>query len=68
MTTSARSTASSSFARMSPAPPPQRVRTSRPEDVAQPAPRPRRPRSGKIPRNALCGSGKKYKRCHGAVA
>jgi preprotein translocase subunit SecA len=49
-------------------PRPQRVVTSRgeaDEDAGQ-----AQARSGKVPRNAPCpcGSGKKYKKCHGAVA
>jgi preprotein translocase subunit SecA len=50
-------------------PRPQRVRTSSNEDEAQPGAAPQA-KSGKVPRNAPCpcGSGKKYKKCHGAVA
>jgi preprotein translocase subunit SecA len=50
-------------------PRPQRVRTSSNEDEAQPGASPQAV-SGKVPRNAPCpcGSGKKYKKCHGAVA
>ena len=50
-------------------PRPQRVRTSSNEDEAQPGAA-QQAKSGKVPRNAPCpcGSGKKYKKCHGAVA
>ena len=50
-------------------PRPQRVRTSSNEDEAQPGAAPQA-KSGKVPRTAPCpgGSGKKYKKCHGAVA
>ncbi len=50
-------------------PRPQRVVTSRGEDEATAGAAPQA-RSEKVPRNAPCpcGSGKKYKKCHGAVA
>ncbi len=48
-------------------PRPQRLRVSRGQDADAAAPR---ARSTKVPRNAPCpcGSGKKYKKCHGATA
>ncbi len=48
-------------------PRPQRVSANRGEQAAAQAPQ---VRSEKVPRNAPCpcGSGKKYKKCHGAVA
>jgi preprotein translocase subunit SecA len=48
-------------------PRPQRVVTSRGETDEAPG---AQAKSGKVPRNAPCpcGSGKKYKKCHGAVA
>jgi preprotein translocase subunit SecA len=50
-------------------PRPQRVVTSRGEDDANTG-QASQARSDKVPRNAPCpcGSGKKYKKCHGAVA
>ncbi len=51
-------------------PRPQRVQTSHGEEAeANPGASPQA-KSGKVPRNAPCpcGSGKKYKKCHGAVA
>ncbi|HSJ51559.1 MAG TPA: preprotein translocase subunit SecA [Actinomycetota bacterium] len=51
-------------------PRPQRVQMSRGEDQAPNAGASPQARSDKVPRNAPCpcGSGKKYKKCHGAVA
>ncbi len=51
-------------------PRPQRVQTSRGEEAAAAAGAAPQARSDKVPRNAPCpcGSGKKYKKCHGAVA
>jgi preprotein translocase subunit SecA len=51
-------------------PRPQRVVTSRGEDDQANAGLAPQARSDKVPRNAPCpcGSGKKYKKCHGAVA
>jgi preprotein translocase subunit SecA len=51
-------------------PRPQRVRTSSSETEAAQAGQAPQAVSGKVPRNAPCpcGSGKKYKKCHGAVA
>jgi preprotein translocase subunit SecA len=51
-------------------PRPQRVVTSRGEDDQPAAGAAPQARSDKVPRNAPCpcGSGKKYKKCHGAVA
>jgi preprotein translocase subunit SecA len=51
-------------------PRPQRVVTSRGEDDQANTGQASQARSDKVPRNAPCpcGSGKKYKKCHGAVA
>ncbi|MGZ4108592.1 MAG: preprotein translocase subunit SecA [Actinomycetota bacterium] len=51
-------------------PRPQRVTTTHGEDDDTPAGGAPRAKSDKVPRNAPCpcGSGKKYKKCHGAVA
>ena len=51
-------------------PRPQRVRTSHGDDPAPNAGASAQARSDKVPRNAPCpcGSGKKYKKCHGATA
>jgi preprotein translocase subunit SecA len=51
-------------------PRPQRVITSRGEDEQANAGAAPQAKSDKVPRNAPCpcGSGKKYKKCHGAVA
>jgi preprotein translocase subunit SecA len=51
-------------------PRPQRVTTSRGEDEQAAAGLAPQAKSDKVPRNAPCpcGSGKKYKKCHGAVA
>ncbi len=51
-------------------PRPQRVVTSRGQSDEAGAGRPPQAKSEKFPRNApcWCGSGKKYKKCHGAVA
>jgi preprotein translocase subunit SecA len=51
-------------------PRPQRVTTSHGEAEAAAAGAASRAKSDKVPRNAPCpcGSGKKYKKCHGAVA
>jgi preprotein translocase subunit SecA len=51
-------------------PRPQRVQMSHGEDPAPNAGASSQARSDKVPRNAPCpcGSGKKYKKCHGATA
>jgi preprotein translocase subunit SecA len=51
-------------------PRPQRVQTSHGDQAQGEAGGAPQARSGKVPRNAPCpcGSGKKYKKCHGAVA
>jgi preprotein translocase subunit SecA len=51
-------------------PRPQRVQTTHGDQAQGDAGGGAQAKSGKVPRNAPCpcGSGKKYKKCHGAVA